>query len=488
MSQYFFLYLIHLLIIIAYVNSVIKYSININNETYTLDHEKMNNSSESERNYDELANQNFYLCEDKKDCISCSFLMYQYASCYWDCDHNQCKTEYYSTPFTQTNDLSKVYKLCSSCDSSTNEKMKKNCNETLLIEEKMDDEEKGTKAGNNENNTEIKIHNFNYSQIDFKGLLCKYYIINKNTKVDSLFHLNITKYYRYINMFVELDYGLYMRHINLKNLKNYDIDTVGVNSIAIYVYTPEDYDLKPFSIIYSFKVLKKSAILQVVIFMTAAIVVIFSVLLILIFIELKKGNMVKYGKKEYNLNINTLIFNKIKYNQNSFEKLNKKCFFCSHDFISGNFITILKCKKHIYHYACLLKWVRENRFDKTNFFCPICQNEEFQEFSRSIISKEDNDRLLSSNKTNMLNKGILKHKSDLKEINQANAIIDNNNNNDKINNQDYNNDEDKKEDKNNKNIKSNDNIIKNKNEVINEDKNNIRNDKNEEEDKKEEKK
>jgi hypothetical protein len=289
-------------------------------------------------------------------------------------------------------------------------------------------------------------------------------------------------------MFVELDYGLYMRHINLKNLKNYDIDTVGVNSIAIYVYTPEDYDLKPFSIIYSFKVLKKSAILQVVIFMTAAIVVIFSVLLILIFIELKKGNMVKYGKKEYNLNINTLIFNKIKYNQNSFEKLNKKCFFCSHDFICGNFITILKCKKHIYHYACLLKWVRENRFDKTNFFCPICQNEEFQEFSRSIISKEDNDRLLSSNKTNMLNKGILKHKSDLKEINQANAIIDNdNNNNDKINNQDYNNDEDKKEDKNNKNIKSNDNIIKNKNEVINEDKNNIRNDKNEEEDKKEEK-
>ena len=177
MSHYFLLYLIHSLIIIAYVNSVIKYSIDIHNETYTLDHEKMNNSSESERNYGELVNQNFYLCEDKKDCISCSFLIYQYAGCYWDCDHNQCKTEYYSTPFTQTNDLSKIYKLCSSCDSSSNEKMKKNCNETLLIEEKIDDEEKGTKTGNNENSTEIKIHNFDYSQIDFKGLLCKYDII-----------------------------------------------------------------------------------------------------------------------------------------------------------------------------------------------------------------------------------------------------------------------------------------------------------------------
>ena len=90
-----------------------------------------------------------------------------------------------------------------------------------------------------------------------------------------------------------------MRHINLKNNKNYEIDTVGVNSITIYVYTPENYDIKPFSIIYSFKMLKKSTMLQVVIFMTGAIVVIFSILLILMFIELKKRNMVKHGKKEY---------------------------------------------------------------------------------------------------------------------------------------------------------------------------------------------
>ena len=488
MSHYFFIYLIDL-ILISYINSVIKFNIDIHNETYSLDHEQINNSSESEKNYGELINQNLYLCEDKKDCISCSFLMYQFASCYWDCDHNQCKTEYFTNSFSKTTDLSQIYKLCSSCDSYSNEKMNKNCNESIiLIDENEDKKEKDKEMIYDNNNNGSAIKEFNYSQIDFKGLLCKYYIINSYGKSDSLFHLNITKYYRYINMFVELDYGLYIRHINLKNQKNYEIDTVGVNSIAIYVYTPEDYDLQPFSIIYSFKMLKKSTMLQVVIFMTAAVVVIFSILLILIFIELKKGNMVKYGKKEYNLNVNTLIFNKVKYNSNFFQKLNKKCFFCSHDFIQGSFITILKCKKHIYHYTCLLKWVRENRLDKTNFFCPICQNEEIQEFSRSIISKEDNDKLLTTSKTGILNNVILKDKSDLKNINKisSNNEINNIDNIDKIDNKDDNIEEDKKD----KNIEKN-NIDKNKikkNKDIVKENNETKTNKDEEEDKKEEEK
>ena len=142
--------------------------------------------------------------------------------------------------------------------------------------------------------------------------------------------------------------------------------------------------------------------------MTAAIVVIFSILLILIFIELKKGNMIKHGKKEYILNVNTLIFNRIKYNPNIFQKFNKNCFFCSNVINIGSFIAQIKCKKHIYHYSCLIKWVRQNRLDKTNFFCPLCQSEEIKEFSRSIISQEDNNKLLTTSKSVILNKDILK--------------------------------------------------------------------------------
>lgn len=192
MSYFLLAILIHL-IIISNINSVIKFNIEINNETYSLDHENINNSSETERPNGELINQNLYLCEDKKDCITCSFLMYQFAACYWDCDHNQCKTEYSTSSFSFTRDLSSIYNLCSSCDSSSNLKMKKNCNNSILIEEEISD-----KKDNNENINETRIENIDYSQIEFKGLLCKYFIMNKYGKSESLFHLNITKYYRYI--------------------------------------------------------------------------------------------------------------------------------------------------------------------------------------------------------------------------------------------------------------------------------------------------
>ena len=441
MSLFILLNLIHF-ILIQHIHSEINFNVEINNETYSLDHEKINNSSKS--------NQNLYLCEDKKDCITCSFLMYQYAACYWDCDHNQCKTEYSSNSFSFTNDLSSIYKLCSSCDSSSIERMKKNCDSSIIIEEK-------SKDNKNENINETEIDQFDYSRIDFKGLLCKYFIFNKYGKSESLFHLNITKFFRYINIFVELDYGLYMRHINLKSQKNYEIETVGVNSLAIYIYTPEEYDSQPFSIMYSFKKLKKSIILQVVIFMTATIVVIFSILLILIFIELKKGNMIKHGKKEYNLSVNTLIFNKTKYNPNLFQKFNKKCFFCTNNIIIGNFITQLKCKKHIYHNICLLKWVRQNKLDKTNFFCPLCKTEENKEYNGTNISQEDNNNLLKNGGSSLLNKGFLNN-TGLKDLNTID-IKNNKNLNNIIEQKDENeNAEDKKT-----NIIENSNIIDNNN-------------------------
>ena len=468
MPQFLLIVLIQI-IIINYINSVIKFNIDIHNESYTLDHDSINNSSMSEKNYGDLANQNIYLCEDKKDCISCSFQMYQFARCYWDCDHSQCKTEYFLNSFSSTSELSKIYKLCSSCDSTSNEKMNAYCNESILVEEKIDNDDKklGLISENNDNEAITKKVDIDYSKMDFKGLLCRYTIFNKYGKSDSIFHLNITKFYRYINMFVELDYGLYMRHMNLKNQKNYEIDTVGVNSITIYVYTPENYDLKPFSIIYSFKILKKSAFVQIAIFMSATIGVIFSILLILIFIELKKKDMVKLRKKEYTLNVNTLIFNSIRYNPSSYyEKYNKKCFFCSNNIIKGNFITEIKCKKHIYHYSCLQRWVRENGIDKTNFYCPLCQNEEIQEFSRSIISKEDNDKLINNSKAIIMNNPLLKHKSDLSKISENSK--ENKNNISNIDNKDENKKEINDKGKNENNIEDN-NEINNIKEEKNED-------------------
>ena len=126
--------LIHLLAI-TYINSVIKFNIEINNQIYTLDHDKINNSSEEENPNAALINQNIYLCEDKTDCITCSFSMYQYASCYWDCDHSQCKTEYFTSSFGFTNDLSSIYQICSTCDTTSNEKMFRNCNDSILFKE-----------------------------------------------------------------------------------------------------------------------------------------------------------------------------------------------------------------------------------------------------------------------------------------------------------------------------------------------------------------
>lgn len=175
--------------------------------------------------------------------------------------------------------------------------------------------------------------------------------------------------------------------------------------------------------------------------MTAAIVVIFSILLILIFIELKKGNMIKHGKKEYILNVNTLIFNRIKYNPNIFQKFNKNCFFCSNIINVGSFIAQIKCKKHIYHYNCLIKWVRQNRLDKTNFFCPLCQSEEIKEFSRSIISQEDNNKLLTTSKSVILNNDIIK-KIGLNNINKIDLKLDK-----KANNSDNKNENENIEDK-----------------------------------------
>ena len=92
---------------------------------------------------------------------------------------------------------------------------------------------------------------------------------------------------------------------------------------------------------------------------------------------------------------------------------------CSKNIIKGSYITELKCKKHIYHYSCLIRWVRQNQLNKTNFFCPLCQGEEIQNFSRTIISKDDIDKLLTNNKSAFSNnKEILEQKSELENINK----------------------------------------------------------------------
>ena len=189
---------------------------------------------------------NFYICEDQKDCISCSFLIYEFANCYWDCDHSSCLTSYNSASFSAIVDLEEIYNQCSSCDEISNENMEKNCDSRILVDEslkgsnKFDNDKDKDNDNDDDNNNNDTENDIDYSKINFKGLLCKYTIFNKYSKSNSIFHLNITKFYRHINIYLELDYGLYSRQINLKTQKNYDIDTVGVNSVVIFVYTPHN--------------------------------------------------------------------------------------------------------------------------------------------------------------------------------------------------------------------------------------------------------
>ena len=396
MSNYILIYITITIILIKinFIKSVIKFTIEINNEIFTLDHNDINNNTQ----IFELTKKNFYICEDKKDCISCSFSIYELANCFWDCDHNRCLTKYNSGSFTAIIDLKEIYSTCTSCDLTSLETMDKNCDQRILVEENNEEVNNNNELNNETSNI------IEYSKINFMGLLCKYNIFNKFSKSDSIFHLNITKFYRYINMYLELDYGLYSRHINLKAQKNYDIDTVGVNSIVIYVYTPHNYDNKPFSIEYSFKLLKNDKVLSVIIILISIVIFIFSVLLILIFIEIYKGKIIKHGRREYILGVNTLIFNRIKYLPSLFKNCNQKCFFCGNIIIEGKFVAQMKCRKHIYHYGCLMKWIRENMLDKTNFFCPLCQNEQLHEISRnSTVTREDNDGLLNNNSNNIMN-------------------------------------------------------------------------------------
>ena len=348
---------------IDFINSVIKFSIEVNNEIYTLDHNDINNTTE----IFESTKKNFYICEDKKDCITCSFSIYEYANCYWDCDHNRCLISYSSSSFSSIIDLKQIYSTCSSCDITSNENMDKNCNSGILVEEKPDND-------NNDNDTSNII---DYSKIDF---------------------------------------------INLKTQKNYDIDSVGVNSMTIYIYTPENYETQPFSITYSFKLLKNDKVLNAIIILLSIIIVIFSFLLILIFIEIYKGKILKYGRREYVLGENTLIFNRIRYNKNLFKNCNEKCFFCGIIIVENKFVAQMKCKKHIYHYGCLMKWIRDNMLDNTNFFCPICQNEQLHE-----ISGIDNNNLMNNNNSsnNIIN---ISNNNHVDNMNKKDEIDDKSNN------------------------------------------------------------
>ena len=124
-----------------------------------------------------------------------------------------------------------------------------------------------------------------------------------------------------------------------------------------------------------------------------------------------------------------------------------------------------------------MKWVSENMLDKTNFFCPMCQNEQLAEISRANISRDDNNLLNTSN-NNMINnnnisknnienedslksnKGLLSNQFDEK-ISNITTIKANESNN--INNEIIDSTislEDKKENNNNNNI--NKNIYENK--------------------------
>ena len=425
MVHFFLLNILLFFPLFLITNSVVKFNIKILDETYTLDHEEIFNMSGKDTTIVNVKNQNLYLCENITNCLACSFRVYQYAQCIWDIDHNKCKTEYLKRPFEYSQTLNQIYDLCY-FDTTSKEKMENYCGNSILLEKKDDDTK--NKDSVYDESYEIGFNNSNNKTLTkFNNLLCKYEITNNLGSNDSVFHLNITKFFKYINILVELDYGLYFRHINVKSQKKYEIDTVGVKHIKIYVYTPEDYKDIPYSILYGFIILKTNQYIKIVIALAAVIGFIFLVLLVIIFIiEVKKINLVPKNRNGNNLNLNTLIFNSVKYNPYYHKQLNENCFFCSKNFSRFDSITKLKCRKHIFHYRCLLDWVKQKKFDKTNFYCPLCKNQQNRLNNSIRQNSRENDFLLkrlsaSSYKSEINNNKLI----DTKSTNSLNLLYQN---------------------------------------------------------------
>ena len=134
-------------------------------------------------------NSNFHLkpCQDITDCYNCSFTFFEYVYCQWNQISKTCNPVYTSKSYSYSYDLKTIYSNCQYDPKSSLAKSIYCNDEELLID--------------NNNNTVNSFHSSkNGNKYSLINLLCLYSIENTQNRENSMFTLNITKNYKYINI------------------------------------------------------------------------------------------------------------------------------------------------------------------------------------------------------------------------------------------------------------------------------------------------
>ena len=306
-------------------------------------------------------------CYDITDCFNCSFTYFEYVYCQWNQISKTCNPVYTSKSYSYSYDLKTIYSNCQYDPKSSLAKSMYCNDEELLID--------------NNNNTVNSFHSSkNGNKYSLINLLCLYSIENTQNRENSMFTLNITKNYKYINIGIVYNYGLYSRYIIVSNDKDYEINMVGVKEIKIYVHTPENYYNNPFTINYQFILFKQSYLNKVSLYTLIGVGLFIFLFFLFVFIVLYRRMKIDPKKNKLNSIQNFIFFSSTKYVE-KYNKSNKECYMCNLRFQNLNNVTILNCN-HVFHYQCLVKWVVKNKLSKSNFFCPNCQRELIEDFNQ----------------------------------------------------------------------------------------------------------
>ena len=314
-------------------------------------------------------NSNFHLkpCQDITDCYNCSFTFFEYVYCQWNQISKTCNPIYNSRSYSYSFDLRNIFSTCQ-YDPISNLAKNNYCNEEELI----------TDENNNTVNSIYapKIGN----KFSVPNLLCLFTIENTQNRENSMFTLNITKNYKYINIAIIYNYGIYTRYTVVSNDKDYTINMVGVKQIKIFVHTPENYFNNPFTINYQFILFKQSSLYKVSLYTLIGVGLFIFLFFLFVFIVLYRKMKDVPKPNKLNSIQNFIFFSPTKYNEHMNES-NKECYMCNLRFQNFNNVTILNCN-HVFHYQCLVKWVVKNKLSKNNFFCPNCQRELIEDFNQ----------------------------------------------------------------------------------------------------------
>ena len=343
----------------------------LNNEIITIPYEQIINPTNpllSILNISKM-NSNFDLkpCQDIKDCYNCSFTFFEYVYCQWNQISKTCNPIYNSRSYSYSYDLRNIFSQCQ-YDPKSNYAKSNFCNEEELITDEN-------------NNTVNSIHSPKIgNKYSLPNLLCLYTIENTQNRENSMFTLNITKNYKYINIAIIYNYGLYTRYTVVSNDKDYEINMVGVKQIKIFVHTPENYFDNPFTINYQFILFKQSSLYKVSLYTLIGVGLFIFLFFLFVFIVLYRKMKVDPKQNKLNSIQNFIFFSPTQYVEHMNES-NKECYMCNLRFQNSTNVTILNCN-HIFHYQCLVRWVVKNKLSKNTFFCPNCQRQLIEDFNQ----------------------------------------------------------------------------------------------------------